>query len=129
MNPWLALTAGASAIALLAGAYFGGRHDGAAVERDKAAAIATATAKLRADREQLMDKLGAAAADRETRRQLDVKEIVRESTRIVDRPVYRNVCVDADGVRLLDAAAAAAGADPGGEAGSAGAGAAGAPNP
>lgn len=37
-------------------------------------------------------------------RQSTHREIIRESTKIVDNPVYRNVCVDADGVRLLDRA-------------------------
>lgn len=30
--------------------------------------------------------------------------VYREKTKIVDRPVYNNVCLDADGVRLINAA-------------------------
>lgn len=37
-------------------------------------------------------------------RQSTHREIIRESTKIMDRPVYAAVCVDADGVRLLDRA-------------------------
>lgn len=33
------------------------------------------------------------------------REIVRENTKIVERPVYRTVCIDGDGVRQLDRAA------------------------
>lgn len=48
------------------------------------------------------------AADREVGRQTIVREIVREVPKLVDRPVYRNVCVDADGVQLLQRAVDAA---------------------
>lgn len=41
-------------------------------------------------------------------RQGAVREIYHESQKIVERPVYRNVCVDAAGVGLLDRAAATA---------------------
>lgn len=61
-----------------------------------------------ADRDRLRGQIEQAAllhlqADRD--RQTTHREIVRESTKFVDRPVYRNVCVDADGVRALDRAA------------------------
>jgi len=32
------------------------------------------------------------------------KTIIREREKIVDRPVYRNECIDADGVRLIESA-------------------------
>lgn len=32
------------------------------------------------------------------------KVILRESVKLVDRPVYHNVCLDADGLRLINAA-------------------------
>lgn len=130
MRGWLALLAGAAAIALLAGAYLYGRADGAAIERDKQSAIEKATAELRAQREQLVDQLGGVTAAHQVERQANVREIIRESRTITERPVYRNVCVDADGVQLLDRSAAAAnGADPGIAAAGAGEGAVGAPQP
>lgn len=114
MKPWLALFAGAVAVALLAGAYLYGRSDGAAIERDKQSAIEKATAKLRAQREQLVDQLSGVAAAQQAERQAKVREIIRESRTVTERPVYRNVCIDADGVQLLDRSAASAnGADPG----------------
>lgn len=48
------------------------------------------------------------AANREVVRQSTVREIIREVPKIIDRPVYHNVCVDADGVQLLERAVAAA---------------------
>ncbi|MDC7808784.1 hypothetical protein [Sphingomonas koreensis] len=130
MKPWLALIAGAVAVALLAGAYVYGRGDGAAIERDKQAAVEKATRELRQQREQLVDQLGGAAAALQVERQANVREIIRESRTITERPVYRNVCVDADGVQLLDRSAAAAnGADPGVAAAGTGEGPVGAPQP
>jgi hypothetical protein len=38
------------------------------------------------------------------------KVIYRETVKLVDRPVYRNVCLDADGLRIINAAKN--GADP-----------------
>lgn len=32
------------------------------------------------------------------------KTIIREREKIVDRPVYRNECIDADGLRLIESA-------------------------
>lgn len=44
------------------------------------------------------------AADQQ--RQITHREIIRESTQIIDRPIYRNQCIDADGLRILDDIAA-----------------------
>ena len=48
--------------------------------------------------------LNQLAADQQ--RQTTHQEIIRESTQIIDRPIYRNFCVDADGLRILDDIAA-----------------------
>lgn len=64
-----------------------------------------------AERERLQHRIDAADLDRqatEYTRQANVREITHESQTIIDRPVYRNVCIDADGVGLLDSAAAIA---------------------
>jgi len=45
-------------------------------------------------------------------RQGAVREIYHESQKVIDRPVYSNVCLDADGVGLLDRAAATANGEP-----------------
>lgn len=115
MKPWLALIAVAAAPPLLAGAYLVGRGDGVAIERGKRAAAEKAVTADRAEREGLVDAIGGSASAQQTQRAQNVREIYRESHTITERPVYRNVCIDADGVRLLDRAAATAnGADRGG---------------
>jgi len=50
-------------------------------------------------------ELAAIAAQRRT--------ITREVERVVESPVYRNVCLDADGLRLVEAAATGRAADTG----------------
>lgn len=63
------------------------------------------------ERQKLQSQIDAStqrAQTAEYARQGNVREIYRESQKIVDRPVYRNVCIDADGVGLLDRAAATA---------------------
>lgn len=108
MKLWAALLLGIGAIALLAGAYVFGRADGRAIERDKQAAVKAATEAERAKRADRVEQIAGAAQQASTTRQENVREIYRESHTVTERPVYRNVCVDADGMRLLDRAAAAA---------------------
>lgn len=73
-------------------------------------------ADLQADkvRQQLQRQIDASVERHqitEQARQTNVREIYHESQKVIERPVYRNVCIDADGVGLLDRAAATANAD------------------
>ncbi len=107
----------------LIGAFFFGRHVGSAEEqarylREDKKAAAEVEAKI-VDVQTADAKSVAADVQRET----IVREITREVPKIIDRPVYRNVCVDADGVRLIGRAVEAAngrGKPAGGSDGSAG---------
>ena len=56
----------------------------------------------------LIDASSETAQAKEYARQGSVREIYHESQKVIERPVYRNVCVDVDGVGLLDRAAATA---------------------
>ena len=130
MKPWIYLAGALAAIALLAGVYAFGRSDGRAIEVAKQVATEAAVKVEREKREGGVDQVGAGAAKLEQNRQSSVKEIYHESTTVTERPVYRNVCVDADGVRLLDRAAVVAnGEDPGIVPGATGDGAAGPTRP
>jgi hypothetical protein len=62
------------------------------------------------------EKLNAAAQALEVaknEKEIVYRTITQTVDRIVDRPVYRNVCLDADGLRNINAAAAGRAADPG----------------
>ncbi len=117
------------AIVLMVVAYIAGRTDGRAIADGKQAAAERAAAAERGKRETKVAAGDVAGQVRETARQNQVREIIRETNTISERPIYRNVCVDADGVRALDRAAAVAnGGDPGASAGDAGEAASATPN-
>lgn len=64
-----------------------------------------------AARQQLQSQIDASATvaqAEEYRRQKSVREINRDTAQILEKPVYRNICIDDDGIRLLDRARTAA---------------------
>ena len=90
------------------GGFFYGVRVGTAQE---VAATKRATDAAEAERAKLQGQIDASAQrhqSAEYARQSKVREIYHETQQIIERPVYRNVCVDADGVGLLDRAAATA---------------------
>lgn len=104
----LVLIAALAACASGAGGFFYGTSVGAAQEQ---ASQKRADDAREAERKKLQSQIDAsseAAQGMEYARQGSVREIYHESQKIIERPVYRNICVDADGVRLLDRAAATA---------------------
>lgn len=113
------IAAAVGALLLVVGAFFYGRHVGyTECENDhlKAAAAAQEKREKQIGRAQAGD---AKAAEADVQRETIVREITREVPKVIDRPVYRNVCIDADGVRIIGRAVEAAN---GGAAGSRSAG-------
>jgi hypothetical protein len=107
------LAAGALALSVASGigGYFHGLETGEARERaDNQRAIDKANAARDRLRE-LIEQAALKHLQAEQTRQSTSREIIRDSQKILERPVYRNQCVDADGVRLLDRAAANANGD------------------
>lgn len=105
------------------GAFFYGQSVGKARCQASYAAASEKARKRREGAVAQAQQQDTAAATANIERQTIVREITREVPRIVDRPVYRNICVDADGVRLIERAVDAAngrGASSGGTAGDAG---------
>lgn len=97
------------ALALILGAlkiYSEGRHAGrAAAEAQYAKQLRKAEADIQR-KSDTIDQLAAAQLVTDQQRDTIHREIIRESSQILDRPVYRDTCVDADGLRILDRAAA-----------------------
>ncbi|MEO7469417.1 MAG: hypothetical protein ABIV36_20605 [Sphingobium limneticum] len=105
---YIVLAAALAACAAGMGGFLYGTGVGVAQEQ---AAQKRADDAHRAAVEKLQRQIDASTVRAQTAeyaRQGNVREIYHESQKIVDRPVYRNVCVDADGVGLLDRAAATA---------------------
>lgn len=100
--PYLAIAAG------LAAAYFW--IDGRGYARGKAeveARHAKAAARLVAAADRIRtatDRVAGEAAAARTEQVTTERIIHRDAIKIIDRPVYRSVCIDDDGVQLLDRA-------------------------
>lgn len=104
----LAMAAALAACATGIGGFFYGVGVGVAQEQ---ASQKRADDAERAATDKLQGRMDAStegAQATEYARQGNVREIYHESQKVIERPVYRNVCVDADGVGLLDRAAATA---------------------
>lgn len=93
------------------GGYAHGVGVGRAQEQASQHRADQAADKVRQQLQEKIDHASEASQQREYARQSIVREIHHESQKVIERPVYRNVCVDADGVGLLDRAAATANAD------------------
>jgi hypothetical protein len=108
------LAAGALLMAVAAGG--AGYFHGVEVGRDRAErSQREAVDRAHAERDRLRAQIETAAIEHvkaDQARQATNREIIRESSQIIERPVYRAQCVDPDGVRIADRAADAAnGAD------------------
>lgn len=112
MRPYFYLGGALAVVALLFVAFRYGVGVGHA-ERDAATLRGVAKLEAAARRLQTAEEARRAlTAVLDARSDTLVKEIYREVPTVIDRPVYRNICIDADGVRLADRARDAAnGAD------------------
>jgi predicted lipid-binding transport protein (Tim44 family) len=103
-----------AAIAIGSGGYALGDRAGAnrvlAREAKLAGRVVAATERIRS----ATDRIAAAVAAGRNEKVTLERTIYRDAIKIVDRPVYRVICVDADGVRLLDRAQAVANSEPAG---------------
>ena len=117
MIPLTWIIGGVGALSLLAASYAYGDSNGAnrVIARNaKAEAAAVAEQrKAQARIEVISGQLAEARRDQDTQ----FRTIYHEATKIIERPVYRNICVDVDGLRLLDRARETANANLGQPAG------------
>lgn len=74
------------------------RHDAAEAERASQVKVAEDKQEAKAD--------AASAGHEGVREQIrtEFQVIYRDRDRVVEKPVYRNVCLDADGLRLIKSA-------------------------
>lgn len=85
--------------AFLAGWFINGwYHDSLQLVADKAAASVAEQAASN------QFKQAEVLADTLKRLRANERTIYKESVKLVDRPVYSNICADADGLRLINAA-------------------------
>lgn len=117
LNPYaLAAKAGALLAALFVGIWIGHKVTSDAWKADQLAIEQAAVDKYKATAE--ADAKAAAAL--ETKKEainVQYRTITRTVEKLVDRPVYRNVCLDDDGLRAVNEALRGPPADPGKPAG------------
>ncbi|QSR15616.1 hypothetical protein [Novosphingobium sp. KA1] len=101
----LALAGALASCAAGIGGFFYGTHVGAAQEQAARKRADDAAEAVRARLQGQIDASTERSQAAEYTRQASVREIYHESQKVVERPVYRNVCIDADGVGLLGRAA------------------------
>ena len=109
MLAYLKLGAAIAALLAVIGAYAFGRHDGRQIEvaahLAAASASSSAASSVRAELHGRIAELTTEVTTAEQQRQSSVREIRHETERVIERPVYSELCVDPDGVRILTTAA------------------------
>jgi len=99
-------------LGLIIGAYVKGRGD-ALASCDRRVAAIYAEAQQQKDAEAERQRSASASFEKETQRVRTVyRDIVREVDKIIDRPVYTGVCLDDDGVSVVNRAFAGSPAAP-----------------
>jgi hypothetical protein len=111
-NPYVALGGLLAFVAAVSGAFFEGKTvEAGAQAQTKLTALTDAIADGKAKSAKI-DQLEAERQQLENFRQSAVREIYHETAKIIERPVYKTVCIDQDGVNLLDRAADVASGHP-----------------
>lgn len=105
---WTLLIALCITLAGTAGGYLKGRADGDSACEARYAEAAKDAEKAEGEKQSGINAEREKSAAAENVRQEAVREVYRETVKLVDRPVYRNRCLDADGVFAIDLATAAA---------------------
>lgn len=106
----LALASALAACLTGIGGFAYGVHMGTAQEQAVRKRADDAANAVRQSLQAQIDASTQARQSAEYTRQSNVREIYHDTQKVIERPVYRNVCIDADGVRLLGRAAATANA-------------------
>lgn len=116
MRAYFYLAGAVAALALLLGSFFYGVSVGKDREAVKLQKSIDRMVAAQRSIDQSAHAIDEAAAERDQQRHTIVREIIREVPTVVERPVYRNVCIDDAGVDLLRRSVAAANGDAAGTA-------------
>ena len=91
---------------LLGGLYVWGRIDGSAICEARIAELQAESQERERNAQALAQKASQDLEAIRGKTQIKYKTIVKEVEKLVDRPVYRATCLDADGLRLANSALA-----------------------
>lgn len=108
MNPWLILGVVLAVLAAAGAGYGKGRVDGTAACEQRIAEMVK-DSQERKDKEAVKANTASGGLEKDNAKTRTVyKTITQTVDKIVERPVYRNVCLDDDGLRSANAALAGA---------------------
>lgn len=93
-------------VLVLGGVYVKGRVDGATVCDARVTELLAESATRERNAQQQAINATQALEIQRGKTEIKYKTLVREVEKVVERPVYANVCLDADGLRLANAALA-----------------------
>lgn len=114
MNPNLIIAALVLAIVLAGGGYWKGWSDRAARCEALAAQASSQSGKQAIIELKAANEAGEMLETENVKERIVYRTITQQVDRIVERPVYRDgACLDADGLRIVNAATAGKAADPG----------------
>ena len=104
LNPWVILGLLVALLGSAGSGYYKGHRDATArCAIDKAAMVAESQARQAAERA-TADAASALLEDQHEKTKIIYRTITRTVDKLVERPVYRAVCLDDDGVREANAA-------------------------
>jgi hypothetical protein len=104
MNPYAILAGVVVVLALFGGTYVKGRVDGLAICHDRIAMLqAEATARAVAEQDKAVE-IATRLEDHRVRTEIKYRTITKTVEKLVERPVYRDVCFDDDGLHLVNTA-------------------------
>ena len=113
INPWIIVGLLVAFIATAAGGYTKGRLDGAAKCEERISALQK-DSQTRKDNEAAKGNKAATGLEKD---KANAQVIYRDRdvivTKIIERPIYRNVCLDTDGLSAANAALAGSTGTPG----------------
>jgi hypothetical protein len=104
MFPQVYLGAGLIGLLMMGGLYLKGRIDGRTACNDRIAVMAAESMERERNAQQQALEASAQLEAARGKTAIKYKTIVKEVEKVVERPVYSNLCLDDDGLRLVNAA-------------------------
>ena len=102
--PYAQMAGALLVVALFVGTYIKGRVDGREVCHSRIEVLQAEASKAAVNEQNQAIKASTDLENQRVQTQIKYRTITRTVEKVVDRPIYRNVCLDDDGVRYANTA-------------------------